>query len=80
MKVFLQDLATRHYCAGAGAWVEELPHAVDFGTLTSATEFALAEHLPQTQIVLAFRGLPHHVPVPVLPEWCTLENRFLRSD
>jgi hypothetical protein len=79
MKVVLQDLATRHYCAGSGAWVEELPHAVDFRTLISATQFALAEQLPQTQMVLTFRGLPYPVPVPVLAEWCTFENRFLRS-
>ena len=80
MKAFLQHTATRDYYAGSGAWVEELPHAVDFGTLTNATKFALAEQLTQTQIILTFRGLPHHVPVPVLPEWCSLANRLLPSD
>lgn len=72
MKAFLQSKETRHYCAGSATWVGELAQAIDFGSVANATKFALREQLTQTQIVLSFHGLPHHIHVPVLPEWCGL--------
>ena len=80
MKVFLQNTATRRYCAGSAGWVADLTQAIDFGTVAGATTFALGQQLTQTQILLAFRGLPHHIPVPVLPEWCSLDYHRLQPD
>ena len=51
---------------------------LDFGTVPSAAKFTLEEHLLEMEIVLRYDECDAEVALPVLPEWCLLDERAMR--
>jgi hypothetical protein len=49
--------------------------AVEFESVATATQFALREHLPEAEIALRCDCLDREIGMPVLREWCDLEER-----
>jgi hypothetical protein len=52
--------------------------ALDFGNVHKATRFILEERLADMDIILRYDSCDGEVRLPVLPEWCLLEERALR--
>ena len=79
MRVYLKTRG--HYYRGpnhAGASSDE---AVEFGSVAAATQCALTEHLPDAEIALRSDYLDHEIGMPVLREWCELdENQRLKAE
>jgi hypothetical protein len=74
MRVFLKTKG--HYYHGsdqAGAVPDE---AMDFGSVAAATQFALKEHLPDVEITLKSDYLDREIGMPVLREWCELDQQL----
>ena len=73
MRVFLKTRGA--YYRGlnqAGALANE---AVEFESVATATQFALKEHLPEAEIALRCDYLDREIGLPVLREWCELEEK-----
>jgi hypothetical protein len=74
MRVFLRNRTTRQYwgvLAGCGA---EREQAFDFGSVPRAARFALEESLAEVEIVLTCYLFPDEVTLPVVPEFCDLQQ------
>jgi hypothetical protein len=74
MRVFLRNRKTRLYCTGSNEWADSEGQALDFASVPQAARFAFDEDLPEAEIVLKFHILPEEVALPVLPEWCNLDQ------
>jgi hypothetical protein len=79
MRVFLKTKG--HYYRGSNQAGVAPDDAVEFGSVAAATHFALTQHLPDAEIALKSDYLDHEIGMPVLREWCELdENQRLRVE
>jgi hypothetical protein len=78
MRVFLQHTETRLYYAEFNRRVSAPSRALDFASIPTATKFALEQKLTRMEIVLNWHTEPDcEVRLPVLPEWCLLDEKEL---
>lgn len=73
MRVFLKTRGV--YYRGANAAGSLAREAVEFASIATATEFALREHLPEAEIAVRCDYLDREIEIPVLHEWCELEEQ-----
>jgi hypothetical protein len=78
MRVLLRNRRTKRYHAGPNELEDEDERGVDFGTVRSAAKFALEEKLVDMEIILRYDSCGGEIALPVLAEWCLLEERALR--
>ena len=74
MRVILKRKRTGLYYRDANQFATDPGEARDFASVPAAAEFALTEQLPEAEIVLRWDSLAHEVPLPVLREWCELDE------
>ena len=74
MRVLLKAKGSGLYYGGANRFGAELSEALDFTTVPAAARLALTEHLREAQIALRWDSLNYEIPLPVLQEWCALEE------
>jgi hypothetical protein len=74
MRVLLRQKKTRHYYVGPSQMAVEPCQALDFASVPQAARFALAERLPEVEIILRCDYIACEIPLPPLPEWCELDN------
>lgn len=79
MRVLLRNRKTRCYYGGSRWPAVERQWAFDFRSLPGATKFALEEKLADMEIVLSYDNPDCQIPMPVLPEWCLLDEAKLPS-
>jgi hypothetical protein len=77
MRVLLQDTKTRLYYACFNERHSESAQALDFVSIPDAAKFAFEEELRDMEIVLSYDHPHCEVHLPVLPEWCLLDERIL---
>jgi hypothetical protein len=74
MRVFLRNKESRLFwgvLVGCGA---EREQAFDFGSVPRAARFALEESLTKVEIVLTCYLFPDEVTMPLVPEFCDLQQ------
>ncbi len=77
MRVLLKTKG--HYYGSSNQAAATPNEAVDFGSIAAASRFALKEHLPDAEIALKSDYLDREIEMPVLQEWCELdENQRLK--
>lgn len=69
MRITLQDRSNRLYYTGQNSPLGELDRAINFATVGAAAQLALAQRLPQMQIVVRYDVAAAEVSLPVLAEW-----------
>jgi hypothetical protein len=74
MKVFLRNKRTRLYRAASNEWATATTQALLFPSVCHAARFAFDEKVPEAEIVLRCDLLDHEIPLPLMPEWCDLEE------
>lgn len=74
MRVFLRNKQTRLYCAASNRWAVALAEALPFTNVRQAAMFAFDEKLPEVEIVVRCDLFEEEVTVPLVPEWCHLEQ------
>jgi hypothetical protein len=74
MRVFLRNKQTRLYCADVNEWAAAVGHALEFTSVPHAARFARDENLPGIEIVVRCDLLAEEVAMPVLPEWCDVDQ------
>ena len=80
MRVLLKRKKTGRYYRGPNQFASEPGEALDFASIPAAARFALTEHLAEVEIALRSDYLAQEVPLPVLREWCELdENHRLQG-
>jgi|NGEPerStandDraft_6_1074524.scaffolds.fasta_scaffold140899_2 hypothetical protein len=75
MRVFLRNKQTRLYRAASNGWAAASEEALPFTSVRHAARFAFDEKLPEAEIVVRYDLLEQEVAVPLLPEWCDLDER-----
>jgi hypothetical protein len=75
MRVFLRNRQTHLYCAARNEWTVALAQALLFNSLPEAARFAFHHELSEAEIVVRYEVLDQEVTVPLLPEWCDLDQR-----
>jgi len=75
MRVFLRNRQTRLYCAARDEWTVALAQALLFSSVPQAARFAFDQKLSEAEIVVRCDVLDQEVTVPLLPEWCDLDQR-----
>ena len=84
MRVLLRNRRTHLFYAGQNAnsgvdvSAPMSPEALDFGDVGSAAKFSLEQHLGDMEIVLRYDSCEGEISLPVLAEWCLLDERALR--
>jgi hypothetical protein len=80
MRVFLRSSKTGRYYGESGQLDAAFDNASEFPSVQAATRRALASKLREVEIVLRCDYLSQEVLLPVVPEWCDLdENRRRRT-
>jgi hypothetical protein len=79
MRVLLRNKRTKLYYVGRDRSGQSQTDALDFGQVSKATRFTLEQKLPDMEIVVRYDACQGEVPLPVLPEWCTLDERCRTS-
>jgi hypothetical protein len=79
MRVFLRSKLTRFYCAASNGWTAAIGRALEFTSVAHAARFARDEKLPGTEIVVRYDLLAEEVVVPLVPEWCDVDQRAAAS-
>ena len=77
MRVLLRGRQTRLYYIGRNQSGVEHERALDFGNVRSATKFTFDVKLPDMEIILRYDSCDAEIGLPVLPEWCLLDERAL---
>ncbi len=84
MRVLLRNRRTQRYYVGHSAkagfgdsWAAK-PQPLDFGNVPNAAKFTLEKRLPDMEIVLHYDLCEGEVALPVLPEWCLIDERGRR--
>ena len=70
---------TGQYYRDATQFANDPGDALCFVSVPAAAEFALSKQLPEAEIVLRWDSLGHEVPLPVLREWCELDENHRRA-
>ena len=74
MRVLLRHKKTRLYYVGLNQMDGEHNQARDFTSVPQAARFALAEGLPEVEIIVRSDYLASEVAFQPLPEWCELDK------
>jgi hypothetical protein len=74
MRVVLKRKRSGLYYRDANQFATDPGEALDFASVPAAAQFALAEQLPEAEIVLRWDSLAHEIPLPVLHAWCELDK------
>ena len=74
MRVLLRHKKTRLYYVGVNQMAGEHNQARDFASVPQAARFALAEGLPEAEIIVRSDYLASEIPFQPLPEWCELDK------
>jgi hypothetical protein len=74
MRVFVRNKHTRLYCAASNGWAAAMTQALPFTSVRHAARFAFDERVPEAEIVVRCDLLEEEVAMPLLPEWCDLEE------
>ena len=77
MRVLLRHKKTRLYYVGLNQMAGEHSQARDFTSVPQAARFALAEGLPEVEIIVRSDYLASEIPFQPLPEWCELDKARL---
>ena len=75
MRVFLKSSKTGRYYGDSGQLDAEFTEAIEFQSVQAATRHALFANLAGAEIALRCDYLSQEVVMPVVPEWCDLEER-----
>jgi hypothetical protein len=74
MRVFLKRKRIGQYYRDVNQFAADPGEARDFASVPAAARFVFAEQLPETEIVLRWDALDQEVALPVLREWCELDE------
>ncbi len=74
MRVLLKNKRTGLYYRDGNQLAAESGAGRDFATIRAATEFAFDQQLREMEIALRCDYLKYEIPLPVLPEWCELDD------
>jgi hypothetical protein len=74
MRVLLRHKKTRLYYVGLNQMAGEHSQARDFTSVPQAARFALAEGLPEVEIIVRSDYLASEIPFQPLLEWCELDK------
>ena len=74
MRVLLRNKETRRYYAARNEWGAAVAQALLFGSVPQAARFAFDEKVPQAEIVVRCDLVDQEVALPLLPEWCSLDQ------
>ena len=74
MRVFLRNRQTRRYCASSNGWAVAIAQALVFSSVRKAARFAFDEKVPGAEIVMKSDFQEQEVALPLLPEWCDLDE------
>jgi hypothetical protein len=74
MRVLLRHKKTRLYYVGLNQMAREHNQARDFTSVPQAARFALAEGLPEVEIIVRSDYLASEVSFQPLAEWCELDK------
>jgi hypothetical protein len=74
MRVLLRNKQTRCYYAGSNGWAAAIAQSFLFSSVPQAARFAFDEKVPEAEIVVRCDVLEQEVPLPLLPEWCDLDE------
>jgi hypothetical protein len=74
MRVLLKSKQTGLYYRDGDRPAAESDAGRDFATVRAATEFAVAQRLRAMEIALRYDYLNCEIPLPVLQEWCELDD------
>jgi hypothetical protein len=74
MKVLLRNRRTKLYYIGRDESGVRHEDALDFGNISSATEFTLEQKLPDLEIVLRYANCADEVPLPILSAWRSFQT------
>ena len=75
MRVFVRNKQTRLYRAASNKWAAASGEALPFASVRHAARFAFDEKVPEAELVVRYDLLEQEVVVPLLPEWCHLDER-----
>ena len=74
MRVFVRNKQTRLYCAASNGWAAAMTQALPFTSVRHAARFAFDQKVPEAELVVRCDVLEQEVPLPLLPEWCDLDD------
>ena len=74
MRVFLRNKRTGLYYRGSNQQSSNPREALEFASVAAAAMLALSERLPETEIALRCDPVAQEVGLPVLAEWCELDE------
>ena len=74
MRFLLRNKQTRRYYAAHNEWAGTVAQALLFGSVPQAARFAFVEKVPQAEIVVRSDLLDQEVALPLLSEWCNLDQ------
>lgn len=77
MRVLLQNKQSKLYYATLNRRVSNPAGALDFHRVPDAAKFALEQKLFGMEIVVNYTEPECEVRLPVLPEWCLLDEHCL---
>ena len=80
MRVFLRSRQTRHYCGSSNGWAVAMAQALVFGSVRQAARFAFDEKVAGAEIVMKSDFQEQEVALPLLPEWCDLDEPRSAAD
>jgi hypothetical protein len=80
MRVLLRNKQTRRYYAARNEWAAVMAQALLFGSVPQAARFAFDEKVPEAEIVVRCDLLDQEVALPLLPEWCSLDQPHSATD
>lgn len=74
MRAFLRNRQTQRYCALSNGWTVAIAPALVFSNVRQAARFAFDQKVPEAEIVVRCDLLEQEVALPLLPEWCELDE------
>ena len=74
MRVFVRNKQTRLYRAASNRWAVASEEALPFTSVRHVARFAFDEKVPEAEIVVRYDLLEQEVVVPLLREWCHLDE------
>jgi hypothetical protein len=74
MRVLLRNKKTRLYYAEFNQMAGEHNQAREFTSVPHAARFALAEGMPEVEIIVRCDYLAREVTLQPLPEWCEMDQ------
>jgi hypothetical protein len=80
MRVFLRNRQTRCCCASPNGWAVAIEQALVFYSVRQAARFAFDEKLPEAEIVMRSHRLEQEITLPLVPEWCDLDEPRSAAD